>query len=402
MVAATAMDMRARKPLADFNLRLPVCEMKIIQWASLIKIHAITNCHSCCLVAFLKESPQTQACYRRWDLEQVNDHRFDSCWQASIHAGVSHACFPDQCELFFSYVPLMTGWCQPQQVEHRPNLTKRKCMLSRIGIRTAATVATAVGGFGAERIANRHPPEPTPSTSQPPPFPAARGGTGNERLSRQASTIRPDANENPFIQGILNKGENMAKVPGNVGKMAQEAAGMTKEDFQKIRDDTTHQLHVAHGAVSVLTGKAELNSDDIKRMTKAGAKDAWDKLDVTKPIETLKKAGDVAFAASTTSAQGVNEVLDASRERAKAEAVKAAAGAAGVQAVSQGLMMLPFPQAKAAGLGLGLLNAAATGGQFSEILRGAGGAGGNQESAMHQEAIKILSEKGGQGPERNG
>jgi hypothetical protein len=221
-------------------------------------------------------------------------------------------------------------------------------------------------------------------------------------LSRQASTIRPDANENPFIQGILNKGENMAKVPGNVGKMAQEAAGMTKEDFQKIRDDTTHQLHVAHGAVSVLTGKAELNSDDIKRMTKAGAKDAWDKLDVTKPIETLKKAGDVAFAASTTSAQGVNEVLDASRERAKAEAVKAAAGAAGVQAVSQGLMMLPFPQAKAAGLGLGLLNAAATGGQFSEILRGAGGAGGNQESAMHQEAIKILSEKGGQGPERNG
>ncbi len=263
----------------------------------------------------------------------------------------------------------------------------------------AGAIVTAVG-FGIDRIANRQPtaptPRPMPPVGQHPAHPAARGGTGNERLSRQAGTIRPDANENAFFQGILNKAENMAKVPENVAKVAHEVGSMTKEDFQKIGDDVKHQAQVGYGIAGLLAGKEELTSDDLTRLGKAAAKDAWDKLDVTKPIEALKKAGDVTYAAATTSKEGINEVLDAGRDRVKAEMVKGAAGAVTVQAISQGLMMLPFPQAKIAGVGLGVLNAAATGAQFSDILRRAGGVGGDQESAVHETAIKILSEKGGQ------
>ncbi|HEY0586868.1 MAG TPA: hypothetical protein VGD52_12100 [Pseudoduganella sp.] len=268
-------------------------------------------------------------------------------------------------------------------------------MLSRI----ATAAGTAAAGAVLDRLAHRSDgqqqagAQPQPSTQRPP-HQVQQSGTGNERLFRLGDSIRGGIGGSAVFSGLAGQAGKMQRLGEDAGTVLQKPLP-TAEEFQKMADQVKDDARATVGAAKMVSGREPLTTSDAARLGKAAVKDAVENFDPARMVETAKKAGDTAYAAATTSKEGIDEVTSAMQDRLKFEAQATAAGTAAVHLGATAISMLPFPGAPLVGAAVRTVGTMAAGAHMSATMREIGGEGQGKDSALRREATKILIEKSG-------
>lgn len=270
-------------------------------------------------------------------------------------------------------------------------------MLSRI----ATAAGTAAAGAVLDRLAHRNdgqqqqqaPARPQPSMQRPA-HQVQQAGTGNERLFRLGDSIRGGIGDSALFSGLSGQAGKMQRLGEDAGTVLQNPLP-TADEFRKLADQVRDDARATVGAAKVVSGQQPLTASDAARLGKAAVKDAVDNFDPARMIETAKKAGDTAYAAATTSKEGIDEVTSAMQDRLKFEAQATAAGTAAVHLGATAISMLPFPGAPLVGAAVRTVGTMAAGAHMSATMREIGGEGQGKDSALRQEATRILIEKSG-------
>lgn len=265
--------------------------------------------------------------------------------------------------------------------------------------RAATVIGTAAAGAVLDRLAHRSEVQrqaqsPPPSMPPRPPHPLQQPGTGNERLVRLSDSIRGGINGSAFSSGIGGQCGKMQRLGEDVKAVAQGPV-VTAEELQQLAGRIRDDAQATFGAAKLVSGHAQLTGGDAARLGQAAVKDAVDNFDPTRLVETARKAGDAAYAAATTSQEGIGEVTSAMRDRLKFEAQATAAGTAAVQLGATAISMMPFPGAPLVGAALRTVGTMAAGAHMSATMREIGGEGEGKDSALRRAATRILIEKSG-------
>ncbi|MFB9246302.1 hypothetical protein IV454_00680 [Massilia antarctica] len=260
-------------------------------------------------------------------------------------------------------------------------------------------ISIFVGGVVLDRVADKMKPKeplPPPHSDAPtkPPFRVAQAGTGNERLQRVTIAIHRDSSRNPVAEGVERKFEQMKKVVKNTVDVAKDANAITQEEMHAIADRVRKDVQIASGTVKVIGGVEELTAADKRSLGVAVMKDVANKFDPTKPVESMKRATDAAYAIATTGNEAVEELMLELRNRGRSEAEVAVAGSVAVSVLAAGIGFVPGLPAKGVRIALQTLNVAASGSQASETIRTLGGSADGNASATRQEVNRILGSKG--------
>ncbi len=265
--------------------------------------------------------------------------------------------------------------------------------------RLATAVGTAAAGAVIDRMAHHNETQQQSQTQpqalpQRPPHAVQQSGTGNERLGRLGDAIRGPINGSPFASGINGQFGKMQQLGEDARTVAQNPV-FTAEALQQLAERVQDDAKATVGAAKVVSGHAPLTGGDAARLGKAAVKDAVDNFDPTRMVETAKKVGDTAYAAATTSKEGIDQVTSAMQDRLKFEAQATAAGTAAVHLGATAISMMPFPGAPLVGAAVRTVGTMAAGAHMSATMREIGGQGQGKDSALRQEAAKILIEKSG-------
>ncbi|WP_156401082.1 hypothetical protein [Duganella sp. Root1480D1] len=275
-------------------------------------------------------------------------------------------------------------------------------MLSRVAIAAGSAAAGAVLDRLAHRNEAQQQSQPQPQAlPQRPPHAVQQSGTGNERLGRLSGAIRGPMNDSPFSSGIHGQLGKMQQL-GEDAKMVAQNPVFTAEELKQLKERIQDDAKATFGAAKMVSGHAPLTTDDAARLGKAAVKDAVDNFDPARMIESAKKAGDAAYAAATTSKEGIDEVSSAMQDRMKFEAKATAAGTAAVHLGATAISMLPFPGAPLVGAAVRTVGTMAAGAHMSATMREIGGEGEGKDSALRREATRILIEKSGSEPGSQG
>lgn len=263
--------------------------------------------------------------------------------------------------------------------------------------RLAKVAGTAAAGVALDRLAHRNEAQQqaqAPALPPRPPHPVQQSGTGNERLGRLSDSIRGGINGSPLSSGVAGQFGKMQRLGEDAKTVAQNPV-FTAEELKQLADRVKDDAQATIGAAKVVSGQNPLSAGDAARLGKAALKDAVDNFDPSKVIDSAKKAGDVAYAAATTSKEGIDGVTSAMQDRLRFEAQATAAGTAAVHLGATAISMLPIPGAPLVGAAVRTVGTMAAGAHMSATMREIGGEGQGKDSALRKEATKILIEKSG-------
>ena len=273
-------------------------------------------------------------------------------------------------------------------------------MLGRMAKAGGQIGGAVLTGVLTDRVNNKigdKQPDTGPKGAGPRPPPVA--GTGNERLRQIAERQRSSPDSNMVTDGVqaaIDSRTSFIKKTINVAQHADQANLQLQDAFRELADEAK----VAFGAAKVVSGNASLTTQDGAEIAKTAATETAEHVvehlknfDPAAVAKAVKKGADTTYAVSTTTSEGVREVIDALHDKAQQELGGAAVGMAVSQTVATVLQAIPHPAAKAAGFAVGILGNAAGGAKVSEILRNTSGTAEERESATRQKVNEILTRK---------
>lgn len=267
-------------------------------------------------------------------------------------------------------------------------------MILKIGI----TAGAGLIGFAADRLSHRIQNSQTNLSMKENLVPKSgpQSGTGDERLKQLSETLRKGTDGNPVPYAVDNQVQKMSKLGGDFNVMSEKKPGIKFTDVNKMWEQVKKDTQTSVGFAKVFTGRTPLTYEDKMRMSKATAKDIWEKVTLSNIISTTRKAADASYVAATTSDEGVKTAIDATTAKVEFEAKATAISMVGVQSVAFAIGLMPIPGALIAANMFRAAGTAAGTNHMSAVMREIGGnKAQGDDSAVREELGKILREKAG-------